>query len=126
MFVEDFSTPETEVVVEDEVVKTLRRAADEIRNRGHSQAVFIDLDGQVCMVCAIAHAEGLMNGTGTWSAAKTNLARRGAPALFLADYLGVARGPSLDVWNMEHTKEQVIAALEGAASSRLAALQGKG
>lgn len=121
MFVEDFSTPETEVGVEDEVVKTLRRAAELIRERGWCQGVQEDDKRRLCVMGALhtaVHGSHFKIGYPLVSAARAQLEQ----------FVQInSRDDAVD-WNnhVERTKAQVIAALEGAASCRLAALQGKG
>lgn len=118
MFVEDFSTPETEIGVEDEVVKTLRRAAERCRIYGWQQGEFGFIpNGPRCAWGHMFDAERELypdeNRNITYDAWQAMRDLVGEPPAQWNDKRG-------------RTASEVIAALEGAASSRLAALQGKG
>lgn len=120
-----------ETECEDEIVRTLRRAADEIRRRGLTKGRQCDVDGRVCLHGAIAVAVGgrmdRKNGYVSRDSYQQQALYReaGAVALhYLNTHLKADQLFGCAEWNNapERTAAEVIAALEGAADSRAKAL----
>lgn len=130
MFTQDYSTPTfPKVEVEDEVCVTLRRAADEIRKRGHVKWELCD-EGRVCVRGAIT---AVIVGKSAFNAKSLTELYGLQDARYLAfsaadDELSQYLGDRSTVdWNnaIERTASEVIEALEGAALTRARALAGR-